>query len=46
MPAGQGDLHLKSLWDRNIAITMRLVDTVSIRMLFKTVCPTRSIPSG
>ena len=31
------DLHLESLWDRNIAITTRLVDTVSIPMLFKTV---------
>jgi alcohol dehydrogenase len=31
------DLHLESLWDRNIAITTRLVDTVSIPMLLKTV---------
>src|ERR1700691_2636927 len=31
------DLHLESLWDRNIAITTRLVDTVTIPMLFKTV---------
>jgi len=31
------DLHLESLWDRNIAITTRLVDTISIPMLFKTV---------
>ena len=31
------DLHLENLWDRNIAITTRLVDTVSIPMLFKTV---------
>jgi alcohol dehydrogenase len=31
------DLHLESLWDRNISITTRLVDTVTIPMLFKTV---------
>jgi alcohol dehydrogenase len=31
------DLHLEQLWDRNIAITTRLVDTTSIPMLFKTV---------
>jgi alcohol dehydrogenase len=30
-------LHLESLWDRNISITTRLVDTVTIPMLFKTV---------
>jgi alcohol dehydrogenase len=30
-------LHLESLWDRNIAITTRLVDTATIPMLFKTV---------
>ncbi len=29
-------LHLETLWDRNIAITTRLVDTVTIPMLFKT----------
>ena len=28
------DLHLESLWDRNITITTRLVDTVSTPMLF------------
>jgi alcohol dehydrogenase len=27
------DLHLESLWDRNISITTRLVDTVSTPML-------------
>lgn len=32
------DLHLESLWDRNIAITTRLVDTVSTPMLLKTLC--------
>ena len=32
------DLHLESLWDRNICITTRLVDTVSTPMLLKTLC--------
>ena len=27
------DLHLENLWDRNITITTRLVDTVSTLML-------------
>jgi alcohol dehydrogenase len=27
------DLHLESLWDRNITITTRLVDTISTPML-------------
>ena len=31
------DLHLESLWDRNIAITTRLVDTSSTPMLLKSV---------
>lgn len=31
------DLHLESLWDRNISITTRLVDTVSTSMLLKSV---------
>ena len=30
-------LHLECLWDRNITITTRLVDTVSTPMLLKTV---------
>ena len=30
-------LHLERLWDRNMSITTRLVDTVTIPMLFKTV---------
>lgn len=30
-------LHLEQLWDRNISITTRLVDTVTTPMLFKTV---------
>lgn len=31
------ELHLEKLWDRNIAITTRLVDTVTTSMLLKTV---------
>ena len=31
------DLHLENLWDRNLTITTRLVDTVSTPMLLKTV---------
>jgi alcohol dehydrogenase len=31
------DLHLENLWDRNVTITTRLVDTVSTSMLLKTV---------
>lgn len=31
------DLHLETLWDRNITITTRLVDTVSTSMLLNTV---------
>jgi len=31
------DLHLEELWDRNISITTRLVDTATIPMLFKAV---------
>ncbi len=30
-------LHLEKLWDRNIALTTRLVDTVTIPMLLKVV---------
>jgi alcohol dehydrogenase len=33
----KADLHLERLWDRNISITTRLVDTVSTPMLLKTV---------
>lgn len=33
----KADLHLEQLWDRNIAITTRLVDTVTTPMLLKTV---------
>jgi len=31
------DLHLEKLWDRNIAITTRLVDATSTSLLFRTV---------
>jgi alcohol dehydrogenase len=31
------DLHLERLWDRNITITTRLVDTVSTPMLLNTL---------
>ena len=31
------NLHLETLWSKNITITTRLVDTVSTPMLFKTV---------
>ena len=34
----KADLHLETLWDRNISITTRLVDTVSTPMLLKTLC--------
>ncbi|MFM0136371.1 zinc-dependent alcohol dehydrogenase family protein [Caballeronia grimmiae] len=33
----KADLHLETLWHRNISITTRLVDTVSTPMLMKTV---------
>ncbi|KVE24867.1 alcohol dehydrogenase [Burkholderia singularis] len=33
----KADLHLEKLWDRNVTITTRLVDTVSTPMLLKTV---------
>ena len=33
----KADLHLERLWDRNITITTRLVDTVTTPMLLKTV---------
>ncbi len=38
-------LHLETLWDRNIAITTRLVDTVTIPMLFKTVAAGKIDPT-
>ena len=40
----KADLHLERLWDRNIAITTRLVDTVSTPMLLKTVRARRIDP--
>ncbi|MFC3180533.1 zinc-dependent alcohol dehydrogenase family protein [Cypionkella sinensis] len=39
------DLHLESLWDRNIAVTTRLVDTATIPMLFKTVAAKKIDPT-
>lgn len=40
----KADLHLEKLWDRNIAITTRLVDTVTTPMLLKTVQSQRIDP--
>ena len=40
------DLHLESLWDRNIAITTRLVDTVTTPMLLKTVAVAQDRPEA
>ncbi|QGZ65489.1 zinc-dependent alcohol dehydrogenase family protein [Paraburkholderia acidisoli] len=37
-------LFLDKLWDRNVTITTRLVDTVSTPMLLKTVCAGRVDP--
>lgn len=42
----KADLHLESLWDRNISITTRLVDTVSTPMLLKTVRSGRLDPAS
>jgi alcohol dehydrogenase len=39
------DLHLETLWSHNITITTRLVDTVSIPMLLKTVQAKRIDPT-
>lgn len=39
------DLHLERLWSQNIAITTRLVDTVTTPMLLKTVCAKKINPS-
>jgi alcohol dehydrogenase len=38
------DLHLESLWDRNITITTRLVDTVSTPMLLNILRSARIDP--
>ncbi|WP_322102549.1 zinc-dependent alcohol dehydrogenase family protein [Paraburkholderia sp. J41] len=40
----QASLFLDKLWDRNVTITTRLVDTVSTPMLLKTVCAGRIDP--
>jgi alcohol dehydrogenase len=37
-------LHLETLWDRNIAITTRLVDTSSTPMLLKVLAAGRIEP--
>lgn len=39
------DLHLETLWSRNISITTRLVDTVTTPMLLKTVQSKKIDPS-
>ncbi len=41
----KADLHLERLWAQNIAITTRLVDTVTTPMLLKTVQSKRLDPS-
>ena len=38
------DLHLEKLWDRNVTITTRLVDTISTPMLLKSVKSQRIDP--
>lgn len=38
------DLHLETLWDRNVTITTRLVDTVSTPNLLKSVKSQRIDP--
>ncbi len=39
-------LHLERLWDRNITMTTRLVDTVSTPMLLKALCSHKLDPAG
>jgi alcohol dehydrogenase len=39
------DLHLEKLWDRNISITTRLVDTITTPMLLKIVRSGKILPS-
>ncbi len=41
----KADLHLERLWSHNIAITTRLVDTVTTPMLLKTVSSGRIDPT-
>jgi alcohol dehydrogenase len=38
------ELHLEKLWDRNITLTTRLVDTITTPMLFKLVQSGRLAP--
>jgi alcohol dehydrogenase len=38
------ELHLEKLWDRNISLTTRLVDTITTPMLFKLVSSGRLAP--
>ena len=40
----KADLHLEKLWDRNITITTRLVDTASTPMLLSTVSAKKLAP--
>ena len=40
------DLHLERLWDRNVTITTRLVDTVSTPMLLRTFCAHKLEPQA
>jgi alcohol dehydrogenase len=39
------ELHLEKLWDRNISLTTRLVDTVTTPMLLKVVLSGKLQPS-
>jgi alcohol dehydrogenase len=39
------ELHLEKLWDRNITLTTRLVDTVTTPMLFKMVQAGKLLPA-
>jgi len=39
-------LHLEKLWDRNIALTTRLVDTVSTPLLLKLMTTGKLRPAG
>jgi len=41
----KADLHLERLWSQNVAITTRLVDTVSTPMLLKTVTARKVDPT-
>jgi len=43
---GKADLHLETLWDKNISITTKLVDTVSTPMLLKLVLSGKIDPSA